>query len=98
MKRRDVLLLRTGREREAELSCERLYMRYVDAEADGSVAKLFESVARELRGARAVRLTHTSWLAREDFAARLEKVLEAFVAHGGAVVKGSTAGTFRRSA
>lgn len=89
MKRRDVLLLRAGRDRTgdsaAELSCEQLYMRYVDAEADGTTARLFDVLAQDLRRARVVRLTDRSWLAREDLKAKVDEVLAAFVARGGRV-------------
>ena len=87
MKRRDFLLLRAGRGREAELSCERLYMRFVDAEADGTIARLFDVLSDDLRQASAVRLTDTSWLAREDLKSRLDAVLAVFVARGGRVVR-----------
>jgi hypothetical protein len=87
MKRRDVLLLRAGRARKdhdaAELSCEQLYMRYVDAEADGTTARLFEVLAQDLRKARVVRVTDRSWLAREDLKAKVDEILAAFVAQGG---------------
>ena len=85
MKRRDFLLLRAGRDRAAELSCERLYMRYVDAEADGTTARLFDALADDLRRASAIRLTETSWLAREDLKSRLDAVLAQFKARGGRI-------------
>ena len=76
MNRRDFLLLNTGPGgRSAVLSCEQLYMRYVDAEAEGTTADLFDRLARDLRGAGAVRLTDTSWLSCEDLKKRLDAVL-----------------------
>jgi hypothetical protein len=40
--RRDFLLMRSGREADPViLSCEQLYMRYVDARANGATASLF---------------------------------------------------------
>ena len=85
MKRRELLLLGADRARETELSCERLYMRYVDAEADGTTARLFEMLAGDLRRASTVRLVDTSWLAREDLKSQLDATLAAFVASGGRV-------------
>ena len=73
MNRRDLLLLRTGQP--AVLSCERLYMRYVDAQADGTTAQLFEALARDLSGVKALQLTDTAWLASEDFKRELDAVL-----------------------
>jgi hypothetical protein len=83
MNRRDFLTLRTGEP--AVLSCERLYMRYLDSQMDGTMAQLFEHLAGDLRGVSAVRLTETSWLARADLKARLDAVLDAFRTGGGRI-------------
>ena len=45
IQRRDFLLLRLAADREIELSCEQLYMRYVDAQLDGSESRLFAALA-----------------------------------------------------
>lgn len=76
MNRRDFLTLNTG-DRSAVVSCEQLYMRYVDAEAEGTTAQLFEQLSRDLRGVGAVRLTDTAWLSCEDLKRRLDVVLAA---------------------
>ena len=83
MNRRDFLALRTGQP--ALLSCERLYMRYLDSQIDGTTPQLFDRLAGDLRGIRTVRLTQTSWLARADLNAQLEAVLDAFEAGGGRI-------------
>jgi hypothetical protein len=83
MKRRDFLSLRTGQP--AVLSCERLYMRYLDSQIDGTTPQLFEHLAGDLRGVSAVRLTETAWLARADLKAKLDTVLDAFRAGGGRI-------------
>ena len=97
MKRRDFLLLRTpadaadtaharpgqSRDDAAELSCEQLYMRFVDAEADGTTARLFDVLAEDLRETRVVRVTDRSWLARDDLKTKVDEILAAFVARGG---------------
>ena len=101
MKRRDVLLLRVGpinagpinpgfinndaTDRPARLSCEQLYMRFVDAEAEGEVDRFFDRLERELNEAIAVQVTDRSWLAREDLKERVDGLLKAFVARGGRV-------------
>jgi hypothetical protein len=72
--RRDFLSLNT-RDRSAVVSCEQLYMRYVDAEADGTTAELFDRLSRDLRGVRAVRLTDRQWLSCEGLKRRLDAVL-----------------------
>jgi len=81
--RRDFLLLRAGEP--AVLSCEQLFMRYLDSEIDGTTAQLFEHLSADLRGLTAVRLTDTAWLARADLKAQLDAVLASFAAGGGHV-------------
>jgi hypothetical protein len=83
IERRDFLLLKTGAP--AVLSCEHLYMRYLDSQMDGTTAQLFDNLAGDLRRVNAVRLTDTTWLAREDLKARLDTVLETFRAGGGRI-------------
>jgi len=81
--RRDFLLLRAGQP--AVLSCERLFMRYLDAEQEDGAARLFAALASDLRRVRSVRLTDTSWRARADFDRHLTTALDAFVKRGGRV-------------
>jgi hypothetical protein len=84
VERRDFLFLRAGQP--AVLSCEPLFMRFLDSQMDGTTAQLFESLAGDLRKVPAVRLTNTSWLAREDLKTQLDAVLDAFRASGGRVM------------
>jgi hypothetical protein len=81
--RRDFLSLRAGQP--AVLSCERLYMRYLDAQMDGTAPQFFDHLAGDLRGVRAVQLTETTWLSRADLKAQLDLVLEDFKARGGRI-------------
>jgi hypothetical protein len=83
MNRRDFLALRAGQP--AVLSCERLYMRFVDAEADGTTALLFDRLAADLRATAVVQLTETAWLSRAELKAHLDSVLAAFEAAAGRV-------------
>jgi hypothetical protein len=86
LERRDFLLLRLAPGRDVvELSCERLLMKYVDAQADGSSADLFARLDRELAEIRTLRLTDTAWLARDDFRIGLGHILDRFRARGGAI-------------
>jgi len=86
MQRRDFLFLRLAADREIELSCERLYMRFVDAQVDGTVRRLFESLAADLADVKRVRLVDRSWLASADFKREIDAVLAAFQRRGGDVV------------
>jgi hypothetical protein len=84
--RRDFLLLRPARgQRTLDLSCEWLLIKFLDAEADGTTAELFNRLAHDLEQLDELRLTETAWLAREDLAQRLNVILEAFRARGGRV-------------
>jgi hypothetical protein len=84
--RRDFLLLRAGEP--AVLSCERLFMRFLDSQMDQTTPQLFANLAGDLRRVRAVRLTETAWLARADLKQQLDAVLQAFTSGGGAVTLG----------
>jgi len=91
MNRRDFLLLRPDAGRDATiLSCERLYMRYVDAESAETKAALFDVLARDLDATTRLRLTDTSWLSCDDLRERLDAVLARFRGRGGRVLKGSS--------
>jgi hypothetical protein len=80
MNRRDFLLLRAGHP--PLLSCEQLFMRYLDSQIAGDTARLFDELAADLRQVNAVRLTDTSWRACAAFNVHLERVLEVFTASG----------------
>ena len=86
VERRDFLFLRAGQP--ALLSCEPLFMRFLDAQMDGSTTQLFENLAGDLRKVTAVRLTDTTWLARADLKEQLDAVLDAFRSAGGTVTFG----------
>jgi hypothetical protein len=83
VERRDFLFLRAGEP--ATLSCEPLFMRFLDSQLDGTTPLLFEHLAEDLRKVRAVRLADTTWLARADLKTQLDAVLDAFRASGGRV-------------
>ena len=78
--RRRFLLRSVGRSQIVELSCERLYVRYVDARSAACLPQFSRALERELRGADEVRLTNREWLARDDFRAALEPLLRACTA------------------
>jgi hypothetical protein len=84
VERRDFMLLRSGQP--AVLSCEPLFMRFVDSEMDGTTARLFENLSADLAKVRTVRLTDTVWLARADLKQQLDLVLAEFTSRGGRIV------------
>jgi hypothetical protein len=83
IERRDFLALKPGRP--AELSCERLYMRFLDAQAEGTTTELFDRLAADLRAATVVHLTETAWLSRDELRSHLDGVLAVFKAAGGRI-------------
>ncbi len=87
MDRRQFLLTSSGRSRAAEISCERLYMQYVDADADEAAANLFDRLRQELVGVDRLRVRDAYWLAGdEQLRGGLRRVLKEFRARGGRVI------------
>ena len=85
MNRRDFILLGGGRTRTLDVSCERLYMTFVEARMRGSTAALLARLAEQSARAGRMRLCETVWLARADFRSALEPVLATFESRGGTV-------------
>jgi hypothetical protein len=86
MDRRDFLLLkvRPGT-RVRVLSCEELYMRFLDSRMDGSTDQLLARLRAELWQTDRVTLTGPMWLHEAAFRSALEPLLDAFRARGGRV-------------
>src|SRR5215471_711176 len=84
MNRRDFLLFTNDRKNTAELSCEQLYMRYVDSTLDGSTRQLFESIEQRLSTVKVLRLTESSWLTSDELKP-MQPILAAFRARGGRI-------------
>jgi len=83
VERRDFLFLRAGQP--AVLSCERLFMRFLDSQMDDTTAQLFDNLAADLSKVNAVQLADTSWLSRADLKQQLDSVLAAFTSRGGRI-------------
>jgi hypothetical protein len=91
MNRRDFLLLKANpRTHAMALSCEELYMRFLDSQLDNTTAELFARLDGELRRAEVVQLVDPWWLADAGFRQALDRVLAAFRAGGGQVVAART--------
>jgi hypothetical protein len=86
MNRREFLFLRGGQA--AELSCEQLYMRYLDSTVDGTTAQLFENIEQSLAAVTVLRLTDTAWLTCEELKP-VESLLDGFRSRGGRVELGA---------
>ena len=84
VQRRDFLFLRAGQP--ATLSCERLFMRFLDSQLDGSTSQLFDNLAADLGQVTSVQLTDTIWLSRVDLKQQLDPILTSFTSRGGRIV------------
>jgi len=83
MNRREFLFLRKGRDNQAaELSCEQLYMRYVDSTVDGTTEQLFENIEQGLSAVKVLHLTGAAWLTCEELKP-VEALLAEFRSRGG---------------
>jgi hypothetical protein len=86
MNRREFLLLKPGRENHsAEISCERLYMRFLDSQMDGTTASLLTNLDEDLRHVEILHLTDSSWLSSEDLKQKLNPILTSFRSRGGTI-------------
>ncbi len=85
MNRRDFFLLRSPEEWILELSCEELYMRYLDSQLDGTRNQFLERTRMEFRNRRKIRLYDAFWLDRGGVGKELEPLLQEFRARGGSV-------------
>ena len=84
--RRDFLFLKAGAAAQpATLSCETLYMRFLDSQLDGSTARLFSQLADDLQQVDAVRLLDRSWLTDAALSEQLAIVLGDFRKRGGRI-------------
>jgi hypothetical protein len=86
MNRREFLLFKKEGNGVVRLSCEQLYMRYVDSTTDGTTAQLFEDIEHSLSSVTSLRLTDPSWLSCDELMP-LQSILDAFRARGGRIEK-----------
>ena len=87
VERRDFLFLRAGQP--AVLSCEPLFMRFLDSQTDGvHGSAVREPRGRSPQGDRGAADRRRAWLAREELKTALDTVLAAFRAAGGTVTLG----------
>ncbi len=87
MNRRDFLLLKVSPTTKAVvLSCEELYMRFIDSKLDGSTDRLLGNLADDLTRTNDVRLIETSWLSDDSLKQALDPLLDSFRQRGGHVL------------
>ena len=87
VERRDFLFLRAGQP--AVLSCEPLFMRFLDSQMDGTTrAAVREPGRRSAEGERGAADRHDAGSRATDLKQQLDEVLDAFRAAGGVVTLG----------
>ena len=84
MNRREFLFLARDRNNTAELSCEQLYMRYVDSTVEGTTSHFFGKLQESLATVTSLRLIEPSWLSCDELEP-VQSMLEAFRARGGRI-------------
>ncbi len=85
MNRRDFFRLKDSARDSLELSCEKLYMRYLDSQLDGTQEEFLGRTRQALLRKRRIRLKDISWLERGDLKRDLAPLLEEFQAGGGRI-------------
>jgi hypothetical protein len=84
MNRREFLLFTNPAQNTAKLSCEQLYMRYLDSTLDGSTSQLFRNIEANLSTVTSLHLTDTAWLNCEELKP-FESILASFRERGGSI-------------
>ena len=81
MNRREFLSFTNQHENTVELSCEQLYMRYLDSTLDGTTAQFFKNIEQSLSTVTHLHLTDAAWLNCDELRP-LEPILAAFRKRG----------------
>jgi hypothetical protein len=84
MNRREFLLFTNPAQNTATLSCESLYMRYVDSTLDGTTPQLFGNIAATLSNVTSLVVTDAAWLSCEELKP-LGFILASFRERGGKI-------------
>jgi hypothetical protein len=84
MNRREFLFFTKDPTNAAELSCEQLYMRYVDSTIDGTTSQFFRKLQESLASITSLRLIEPSWLSCDELKP-VQSMLEAFRERGGQI-------------
>ncbi len=84
MNRREFFFFATDRKDTAELSCETLYMRYLDSTLDGTTSQFLSNIEQRLSGVTSLRLIDSAWLLSDELKP-VASMLDAFRARGGRI-------------
>jgi len=84
MNRREFLFFTKSVKDRAALSCEQLYMRYLDSTLDGTTSQLFKKIEQSLSTVTFLHVTDAAWLECEELKP-VESILTAFCERGGRI-------------
>jgi hypothetical protein len=84
LNRREFLFFAKDRTDKAELSCEQLYMRYLDSTLDGTTPEFFNNIEQRLSAVRSLLLIDSAWLSSDELKP-VTSILDAFRARGGRI-------------
>ena len=85
MKRRNFLRSAAGRIRTLDVSCETLYMQWIDAMIDDATEEFLDVLRTKFEGMHKIRLRQAFWLHREDLQVALKPLIADFQSRGGEV-------------
>ena len=84
MNRREFLFRTKEQQSTAELSCEQLYMRYLDSTLDGTTSEFVDNIKERLSTVTSLHVSDAAWLNCEELKP-VESILAAFRARGGRI-------------
>ena len=85
MNRRAFLRRGFGQESCLDIDCERLFMHYVNARAEGKAAALLSRLGDELTSVSTIRLHQPFWVSSSELEGVVAPMLDAFRARGGVI-------------
>ena len=84
MNRREFLFFNKNYIHTAELSCEQLYMRYLDSTLDGTTPQFFQNIEQRLSVVTSLHLADAAWLSCDELKP-VQSILIAFRERGGRI-------------
>ena len=84
MNRREFLFFTKEHQHTAELSCQQLYMRYLDSTLDGTTPEFLHNIEQRLSTLTSLRLIDSAWLTADELKP-VASILEGFRERGGRI-------------
>ena len=84
MNRREFLFFAKDVKDAAELSCEQLYMQYLDSTLDGTTPQFFRNIEQRLSTVTSLHLIDSEWLSCDELQP-VQSILAAFRERGGRI-------------